>query len=789
VKILLLCWHFPPNNTIAAIRIGKLARYLHQNGHDVRVLTSRESAKDVSLPVEIPDSLIVRTDWMDVDKIAHPIANRKAPAKRSGASAPPSQSGRISELGRLKASLSNHYNALFFFPDRQVGWIPYVLSAARRLFQQWRPDIVFASGPPFSGHVAAALINKFWGVPWIAEFRDRWSDDPYQGARYRSHFTRLLEKRLEKLCIRTASGILTVSEPWAKMYASAFPLPTAVVYNGFDPADFPEPQQPIPTLSAPLTICHMGTVYAGRDPTPLFRALDQSGLAPEDVQVRFYGAEAENVIPLADQLGVAPYVAVMGRAPYAESLRIQRESDILLLLQWNSPDEFGNVPAKLFEYFAAQRPILAIGLEDGVPANLIRAKAAGLFSNDAAEIANALRGWSSEKRSHGFVPLLPSSVRQGFARDEQYAHFESFACDLVKRERRASAVQASLSPVEKDEAADLGALQGPTLGVVIDAEEEFDWRAPFSRETYSIEWVKQQPLLQRIFDRAGVTPTYVVDYPVAKDEGAVQLLRGLVEQGKCVVGAQLHPWVNPPFEEELNLRNSYLNNLDPAIQRRKLEALTELLTKQFHVAPRIFKAGRYGFDRTMIPLLREFGYRVDTSVVPHTSFEDQEGPSYMNFPDQPFWLGSGRELLELPLSCGFAGRFSGDERGVFQALNSERFRRLHIPGLLARTGLLERIRLSPEGIDLPAQKRLTRALLGRGHKVFVLSFHTSSLAPGGTPYVRTRADLDVLLQRIEGYLSYFLEEVGGTIMSVPEIMHAIMRKVPARDSSDRQLAS
>jgi hypothetical protein len=92
---------------------------------------------------------------------------------------------------------------------------------------------------------------------------------------------------------------------------------------------------------------------------------------------------------------------------------------------------------------------------------------------------------------------------------------------------------------------------------------------------------------------------------------------------------------------------------------------------------------------------------------------------------------------------------------------NERLKALHVPGILARLGLVERIKLTPEGISFEEQRRLTRALLRKGYRVFSLTYHSPSLAPGNTPYVRSDADLRGFLERIDRYLKFFIEEVGG----------------------------
>jgi hypothetical protein len=112
--------------------------------------------------------------------------------------------------------------------------------------------------------------------------------------------------------------------------------------------------------------------------------------------------------------------------PYRDSVALQKTADVLLLLQWNHPKEQGNVPAKLFEYLAAMRPILGLGLSDGVPARIIRERAAGLFANEPEAILGQLRRWLAEKRANGVIAALPPESRRGFSRAEQFDRLIDF---------------------------------------------------------------------------------------------------------------------------------------------------------------------------------------------------------------------------------------------------------------------------------------------------------------------------------------------------------------------------
>lgn len=311
----------------------------------------------------------------------------------------------------------------------------------------------------------------------------------------------------------------------------------------------------------------------------------------------------------------------------------------------------------------------------------------------------------------------------------------------------------------------------PTLLVVVDTEEEFDWTAPFNPASTGVANIACQERAQRIFDAHGVVPTYVVDYPVATTPLAASVLRDFAAAGRCEIGAHLHPWVNPPAEGPLDARHSYPGNLLPDLERRKLATLTRAIETGLGCRPVVYKAGRYGIGPATAGLLREFGYCADVSVVPHTSFAADGGPDFTALPDRPFEPAPG--LAALPLSVHFAGAFAGAGRTLFPLLSGRMGRRLHLPGLAAGLGLLERLRLSPEGHGFGDMLRQTRAALARGTRLFMLTYHSSSLLPGATAYVRSEADRDRLLGRLDAYCRHFLGPLGGRAGTVRAVAAAL----------------
>jgi len=313
----------------------------------------------------------------------------------------------------------------------------------------------------------------------------------------------------------------------------------------------------------------------------------------------------------------------------------------------------------------------------------------------------------------------------------------------------------------------------PLLLVVIDTEEEFDWARPLARENRGVTNLAAQQRAHRIFERYGVVPTYVIDHPVAAQPDGYRPLAELLADRRCEIGAHLHPWVNPPFDETVNNRNSYPGNLPPALEREKLARLTDAIAERFGFRPTVYKAGRYGVGPATAGTLEALGYEIDASVVPMTDFTLEEGPDFTACGARPYWFGAGRPILEVPLSVGFAGALASRGRTVYPAIASRLGLKLHAPGIFARLGLLDRIKLTPEGVVHAEHRALTEAMRVRNHRVFSFTYHSPSLAPGNTPYVRDEPGLQRFLDTIERYFDYFFGTLGGRATTLTALRRLI----------------
>jgi len=308
----------------------------------------------------------------------------------------------------------------------------------------------------------------------------------------------------------------------------------------------------------------------------------------------------------------------------------------------------------------------------------------------------------------------------------------------------------------------------PVLTVVVDTEEEFDWDKPFSRDSTSTSSIASQPLAhEQVFDRFGVVPTYVIDWPVATSTAAVQVLGKLMAEGRCEIGTHLHPWVSPPHDEVVNNFNSYAGNLPQELEYKKIELLTNAIQTAFGRRPTVFKAGRYGVGPHTADTLAKLGYLIDASVVPFTQMTADGGPDFSKHGVHPYWFtANNQRLLELPATAGYAGMLHRQGQHLHPKLQSNIGKQLRLPSIASRAGLLERIKLTPEGYTTQELVALTKCLHKQGCRYFGLTYHSPSLAPGNTSYVKSQQELDQFLLTLSEYIDFFLNDFHGKTQSL-----------------------
>ena len=332
-------------------------------------------------------------------------------------------------------------------------------------------------------------------------------------------------------------------------------------------------------------------------------------------------------------------------------------------------------------------------------------------------------------------------------------------------------------------ASDLIALEAderPRFWVTIDTEEDFDWAGPFARTGYGLVSVPALAECQGYFERAAVQPIYLVDWPIVADDRAVDILGPAQDGGRCEIGAQLHPWVNPPHDEDVNEHNSYTGNLPADLQRAKMTALRDAIESRFRVAPTVYRAGRYGLGPDSAAMLAELGFRCDTSVRSGFDYRAGHGPDYRAAPLHPWWVSTAQgAILEIPVTTVFGGLFGNAGRSVYHRVARNG---THAGAALARLGLVERIALTPEGIPAERACRAIDIAVEARLPVLNFSFHSPSLQPGNTPYVRSSADLALFYRWWDVVLDH-LARRGVEATTATEIWAMAKRKASTTSTS------
>ena len=439
MRILLVTHFFPPYDHIASARTGKTAKYLERFGHDVRVIAARNPVTPFAvMPVEIPRDHVIYTRWISgafrLDIALNKLAQNLAGTRRAetGSRADP-QSGNAPNGEHLRARavgvgkrIRDGLRAIFYFPDAEIGWLPFAERAGRKLLRRWQPDVIVASsGPPTALLIANHLASRH-GLPWVAEFRDLWTDNHlYPHPQWR----RRIERQLEVGVVSRAAGLITVSEPLADRLRRNYVVPVEVVYNGFDPGDYGD--GPTGPVDHRLTIVYTGWLYEQQDPTPLFEALGSFGTGAKNVRLIFYRSDHLRVHRLARKYGVDDLVETRAGVSFMDSLLAQRTADVLLHVSWNDPLESGIFSGKLMQYLGARRPILSVGDTSSAPARLIAERGLGVALADGKEIALVLRNWLLEKRAGRAIPEIPPDAASEFSRESQTRILERFLARIV----------------------------------------------------------------------------------------------------------------------------------------------------------------------------------------------------------------------------------------------------------------------------------------------------------------------------------------------------------------------
>jgi glycosyltransferase involved in cell wall biosynthesis len=393
VKLLLVTMYFPPAGGGGVQRPLKFASHLPALGVETHVL-----APDDPKWVHEDSGLALPTQaWVHRARYVGP-GGRRIADELHGRSGVDLALRRASTVGRR-----------LLLPDENVTWNATAIPKAISIVRSEGIDAVLTTSPPGSVHLIGAAVQRATGVKWVADLRDsialhahRSSDGLGQRAKQKAR------AGIAHLVARRADAIVAAAESIAVETRGLNPrAPVVTIANGCDFDDFGGLEY---TRSDRFRLTHAGSFFGKRDPRPFLQALADSGL--EDVTVRFVGDFRPGDREFMESLGLADRVELIEYVPRRESLRLQRDSDVLLLL---IPEAGGRgrgvLSGKVFEYLAAERPVLAVVPEDGAAAQLVRETGAGVVAgpDDVPAIRDALLALHAQWREGRLdgTPLSP----------------------------------------------------------------------------------------------------------------------------------------------------------------------------------------------------------------------------------------------------------------------------------------------------------------------------------------------------------------------------------------------
>ena len=372
VRVLLLSHAFPPDPEVGSLRTAKVSEALAAAGHQVEVVTTRLAGESQSIRSVGPGVTVHTVRAIPHPRKAYLLAQRwsgRAGTADSRADLPPTST----------PEWKRYLLSLLWLPDEHLGFLPPAVWACWNIHRRAPVDLLYTTAPPFSAHLAGLMFKWMSGVTWAAEFRDPWTDNPAKPGRLRSRVSDAVERRLERLCLRTADHVVSATDAIHELLASKVTPDLrqgfVVARNGIDRLTAPHRSAP-PHLRGPLLIVHTGSLYHGRDPRPFLRALaalrNAGRVAEGDVRVEFVGDNRwfgdVSVEQFVHDLGLSSVVRFRDWLPHDACLEILEQAHLLLLLAQHQPAQ---VPNKLFEYLGTRKPVLAFADADGEVARML----------------------------------------------------------------------------------------------------------------------------------------------------------------------------------------------------------------------------------------------------------------------------------------------------------------------------------------------------------------------------------------------------------------------------------
>lgn len=391
-RILIITYYWPPAGGPGVQRWLHFVRYLPQYQIEPTVLIPENPfypIQDTELLKEIPAGVRI---------LKIPISEPYRWAKLFSAGATRKMSSGIlpgKKAGFLEKCLL-FIRGNFFVPDARVGWVNPVVAFLKDYLPENHIDTIVTTGPPHSLHLIGSKLKKQFPLSWIADFRDPWTAIGYHRQLRLLPWARKKHKKLEKAVLQEADAFIVTSQLLKKQFEKRTQKPIVCVTNGFEP---PIKSTYFPVEKPAFVLLHTGSLLTGRNTPALWQALAEFNSENEEfsqlLRIRLVGVVSESIVQNIKTAGLEDNLEVVEYQPHDKILQLQQQAAVLLLAEIDTEETRLIIPGKLFEYYMAKRPILAIGPRDWEVEQMLNETQSGKYFNhsDVSGIKNQLKLW------------------------------------------------------------------------------------------------------------------------------------------------------------------------------------------------------------------------------------------------------------------------------------------------------------------------------------------------------------------------------------------------------------
>jgi Glycosyltransferase Family 4 len=375
LKALIITYYFPPAGGPGVQRWLKFVKYLPDFGIQPIVYIPENPTYpiiDEGLVVEISEkAIILKHKIWEPYMLASFLSKNKTKKISSGII--PNQK-KQSFLDKVFLWIRGN----LFVPDARVFWVKPSVKFLEKYIVENNIDTIITSGPPHSLHLIGLKLKQKYNLKWFADFRDPWTTIGYHKSLRLSGYASKKHKALEYKVLNTADAIIVTSKTTKTEFQAITSKPISVITNGYDSENVGQQ-----TLDSQFSLAHIGSFLSERNPRILWESLVELIAEIPDfkmhLEIKLIGAVSQEVLGTINQFGLKPYLNNLGYVSHNEAIAHQKKSQVLLLIEIDSPDTKSIIPGKLFEYMVSNRPIIAIGPKESDFAEIITTTNTGVF--------------------------------------------------------------------------------------------------------------------------------------------------------------------------------------------------------------------------------------------------------------------------------------------------------------------------------------------------------------------------------------------------------------------------